>query len=235
MPNFAEKRNLSRARQYFARGLLQAGSAEAASGKVAAVSSIAEQSVSAPNASLVPLPAMPSSTGAPIDLSAQIGKISVLETYTKPLAGVSRGGEAASAATGVDLAKAACARTEGTKVRLYTQVYGEREFDAFSAAKSRPPGIDLAGTISFVSIENVDATAKKLGTRPPYRWSAPTLIYHNETERACAEKLADIYENAYGPKPNLRSLPERLKKQAGAIELWVPIGGAPKLTEKMPE
>ena len=136
----------------------------------------------------------------------------------------------------VALAKTACARPEGTsKVRLYTQVSGAQEYEVFSKAKTQPPSSDLNSTISFVSIENVDATAKKLGTRPPYRWSAPTLVYHNEIERACAEKLANVYENAYGPKPNLRSLPERLKKQPGVIELWVPIGGAPKLTGKVTE
>ena len=100
----------------------------------------------------------------------------------------------------------------------------------FPRQRRRRPGSDLSGIISFQSVENVDANAKKLGTRPPYRWSAPTLIYHNESERVCAETLAYVYEQAYGPKPNLRPLPERLKKQPGVIELWVPVGGAPKLT-----
>ena len=111
-------------------------------------------------------------------------------------------------------------------------MYGVQEFEAFSAAKTRPPIIDLQETIKFEMIENVDATAKKFGTRLPYRWSQPTMIIHNESERGCAEKLAVIYQNNYGPTPNIRSLPEQFKKQPGVIEMWIPVGGAPMLVDK---
>ena len=203
---------------------------DSSDGKVASVTP--PQNVTLPNANMLPLPATPTTSGAPIDLNAKSAMLTKQETYPKPSASVS---EAAPAAAAVVLAKAECTRPENAKVRLYTQVYGPQEFAAFTKAKMQSPSMDLSNTISFVSIENVDATAKKLGTRPPYRWSAPTLVYHNESERACAEKLANVYQTAYGPKPNLRSLPERLKKQPGVIELWVPIGGAPKLTGKVTE
>ena len=132
----------------------------------------------------------------------------------------------------VAAANNACKPRQDTRVRLFTLVYGVREFDAFSAAKTRPPIINLQETIKFEMIENVDATAKKFGTRLPYRWSQPTMIIHNESERGCAEKLAVIYQNNYGPTPNIRSLPEQFKKQPGVIEMWIPVGGAPMLVDK---
>ena len=85
------------------------------------------------------------------------------------------------------------------------------------------------GPFEISATGNSAATAEKSGSRAPYRWSAPTLIYHYESERNCAEMLAAVYADNVGPAPNIRPLPERLKKQAGAIELWVPPGGALKL------
>lgn len=211
-------------------------------------------SVSAPSSKMVPLPATPPSVGTPIDLRIQISKPERLETQAKSAASASKASEAASSAPAKVAAKTtvtekptaqpqasidpildakyACERPAGSQVRLYTQVYGPGEFKVLTASKTQPPANQLSEFISIEAVEDVNATAIKLGTRSPYRWSAPTLIYHNETERACAEKLATVYETEYGPKPNVRPLPERLKKQAGVIELWVPIDGASKLTAK---
>ena len=135
------------------------------------------------------------------------------------------GGSAAEAAA----AKVACIRQDGSKVRVYTEVYGAQELDALNGAKDGEPFANLRNFIDFAAVENVTATAEKSGSRAPYRWSAPTLIYHYESERNCAEMLAAVYADNVGPAPNIRPLPERLKKQAGAIELWVPPGGALKL------
>lgn len=204
---------------------------------------------------MIPLPAPPSSLGEPINPNKEIANNSKLETNTRLPGGVTKGNDTAPIGMATDLtktpaekvatrtqvstdlsvaAKAACIRPEGFRVRLFTQVYGPEELKALSAARSESQGREPFDIISFEPIENVEATAQKFGTRQPYRWSVPTLIYHNESERECAEKLANIYEKAYGPKPNIRPLPDRLKKQTGAIELWVPIDGSPKLTKKMP-
>lgn len=215
---------------------------EVAQGQVATASSPVLESAAQPNSSIVALPTTAAPSGASIDLNAKAdNKTSQLESNVirendQDPTGID--GLPAPmpppSATPVTEAKAACMRPEGAKVRLYILVYAASEFTAFSLAKKQPPASDLKGTIVFALIENVETAAKKSGARLPYRWTVPTVLYHNESERACAEKLAGVYENAYGLKPNIRSLPERLKKQAGAIELWVPVGGAPKLTDRLP-
>ena len=122
----------------------------------------------------------------------------------------------------------ACERSAdngGSKVRVYTQVYAPLEQKILTATVRDPSFQALAQVIRLAPVEDVEASAAKQGTAPPYRWSVPTLVVHNATDAACADSLAQLFQWTYGVKANVRPLPAKLKKQPGVVEFWVPPGG----------
>ncbi len=122
----------------------------------------------------------------------------------------------------VTAAAESCRGGDHGKVHVYAQVYRKQEADALNGVRGQAAFQHLRKIVDFAPVENVVENAQTSGTRIPYRWSKPTFIYHNDTERDCAEKLATVYAEAFGTTPAIRPLPERLKKQPGAVELWVP-------------
>ncbi len=121
----------------------------------------------------------------------------------------------------VESAMAACKRPE-PKIRVYPNVYTKEDADLFQERIKEKALAALLASLDVKSTENVVASARRNGTRPPYVWSQPTLIYHTPQEQACAERLAEIISVTRKVDAAARPLPPHLRGQPGTIELWIP-------------
>jgi hypothetical protein len=74
---------------------------------------------------------------------------------------------------------------------------------------------------SVPPIEDVSDTARRQGRSAPTPYGKPTVIYHREDAKVCAEalpKLAFQSEKSWDVVP----LNERFEKFPGTIEVWLP-------------
>ncbi|UPG88536.1 patatin-like phospholipase family protein [Luteibacter aegosomaticola] len=108
----------------------------------------------------------------------------------------------------------------GQPYTLYTQVYDEASRTAATAVLAR---IQALGVV-VPGIENVSTSASRNGTRAPFEWRAPTVLYP-ASGAACATALV-TWANTTLPelahvKARAVALPPGTGK-AATLELWLP-------------
>lgn len=98
---------------------------------------------------------------------------------------------------------------------IYVQIYSPASRDMVTLL--RKPWQALGATVPRV--EDVNDSARRSGQRPPRPYSVPTVIYHNETSKDCAETLQPSGSN---PAWAVRPLPANLEGRRDVIEVWIP-------------
>jgi hypothetical protein len=120
-----------------------------------------------------------------------------------------------------DAVQAAC-QASGDPATVYVQVYGEAERATASgyASALKTFGLRMPG------IENVTATASRRGTRAPFQWTRPTVLYHAADGGPCAAALvAWLNAEATTTDPAMQAQSVPLSKGSGStgvLELWLP-------------
>lgn len=102
---------------------------------------------------------------------------------------------------------------------LYTQVYDEQGRQKISGTLDELSNGDRVGVMP---IENVTRTAMSAGRPPPFKHKLCTLIYHKESEQACAADLAEKFNHICAGRVITLPLPDRFRGREGVIELWFP-------------
>ena len=102
-------------------------------------------------------------------------------------------------------------------ITLYTQIYGPAGRDNVRTLRS------LWRTVgaSVPPIEDVLDSARRQGRSGPAPYSKPTVIYHLEDAKACAESLATV---AFQPAGSWDVMPlnKRLSRLPRSVEVWLP-------------
>lgn len=114
--------------------------------------------------------------------------------------------------------KAACGGTDDPTT-VYIQIYDEssREDATLYASALKMFGMRVPG------IENVTATAMRRGTRPPFKWDRPTILYSAIDGGTCATSLAQWAKSVRGLGPSAQAVPlSQGRGKAGTVELWLP-------------
>lgn len=99
---------------------------------------------------------------------------------------------------------------------IYIQIFGPELRDRVRLL--REPWRDGLGA-NVPPIEDVWDSARRAGRTPPQTPKLPTVIYHDEGSRACAQRLEP--PNA-GTPWSVRALSQRLRGTPGVIEVWIP-------------
>lgn len=103
---------------------------------------------------------------------------------------------------------------------IYIQVYDESSREV--ARKYREPWRALNASVP--PIENVSTTARTAGRSPPIPVSQPTVRYHRDDSKACAEQLApQLSESMQSPMPwpAPEALSPALRSAPRTIEVWL--------------
>lgn len=115
-----------------------------------------------------------------------------------------------------DDVRTACGGTD-RPTTVYTQVYNDtsRERAMTYNAALKTLGLRAPG------VENVTATAARRGTRIPFQWNQPTLLYTTSDGAGCATALAGWATTAHHITPQVVPLPQG-QGRPGVLELWLP-------------
>ena len=122
----------------------------------------------------------------------------------------------------------ACSRSDkAAPIRVFIQIYDEASRRLADDLRAQ---LRDAGDVHVIApgVENVTRTAELRNQRAPYLWAVPTLIVHNDSDRACADEIAqrlkDPVAKAYAGTQafSIRALPKSQKAAPGVIEVWLP-------------
>lgn len=102
-------------------------------------------------------------------------------------------------------------------ITIFIQIYNPNGRDNVRALRS----LWRANGASVPPIEDVSASARSQGRSAPTPYGRPTVIYHQQDAKACAEALPGL---AFQPEQSwdVVALNERFKKFTGTIEVWLP-------------
>lgn len=183
-----------------------------------AAGAAADVAMPSPSPSPSPPPPPPALSSAPPSTRAAHPVGTTAANATSP---AGRGTEV----PGSDVSQAcgsAVSATPGSFV-VYIQIYD----DSQRALANRLKGQFGIFGLGAPGIENVVATARRTGHRPPTSWSQPVLLYNasNGQAQACAYALAGWLAGQPGflqAAPTALPLPTRLHGDPKVIELWMP-------------
>lgn len=98
---------------------------------------------------------------------------------------------------------------------IYLQIYGPELRDY--VRQLREPWRSLGASVP--PVEDVWDSARRAGRRLPQPYPAPTVIFHSDASKTCAEQLQPI-----GAQPawQVIPLPSALSGRTDVIEVWVP-------------
>ena len=159
----------------------------------------------------------PPGAGVPVVASASVPYTPAVPP--PPMAGAAPGAPSiAPPASGNAVpAPTAVSRTACADTTVYIQVFGPESLGA--ADGFRRPWQRVGASVP--AVEDVLASSRRAGRSPPVGHPAPTLIYHGEAMRPCAEALKATAAAPTGAWV-LKPLPARLTPQPRTVEVWLP-------------
>lgn len=110
---------------------------------------------------------------------------------------------------------------------VYTQVYTAPDAARFERwrASQQPEGATIGGSLRFMQVEDVFASAERKGRKPPFQWGVAVALVHQPEHIECVRELLSAQLPQLFPSSapdRVRALPAGLRPTPRVVELWIP-------------